>query len=210
MTSRRGFLQGAMAGLAGLAVGPARASAAEAQRRILPPGSLATTLAAENPARLDIRNLEVTPITRFGTMGQTMHETDIDAYRLTVDGLVDRPLSLCHAELLARPPLNRRVLLICPGVFSFLADWQGISLRGLLDEAGVRAEARTVLLHGPRDLWERNQKFPLDDIREEKIFLAHGVNGHPLPEAHGFPWRAVAEDRYGSEWLKYLLRIELT
>jgi len=40
-----------------------------------------------------------------------------------------------------------------------------------------------------------------------KMLLAYKVNGEVLPRQHGFPLRAVAEDHYGSEWVKYVDRI---
>ena len=44
-------------------------------------------------------------------------------------------------------------------------------------------------------------------MAENKIILAHGVNGQPLPERHAFPLRLVAEDHYGDEWVKCVVKI---
>ena len=43
----------------------------------------------------------------------------------------------------------------------------------------------------------------------EKVFLAYQVNGKPLPERHGFPLRLVADDHYGSRWVKYVERVKV-
>ena len=48
----------------------------------------------------------------------------------------------------------------------------------------------------------------MDQVRSDKIFLAYGVNGKPLPEKHGFPLRLVAEDRVGSQWIKFVDKID--
>jgi len=40
------------------------------------------------------------------------------------------------------------------------------------------------------------------------VFLAFEVNGEKLPQKHGFPLRIVAEDYYGSDWVKYVYKIE--
>ena len=45
------------------------------------------------------------------------------------------------------------------------------------------------------------------DILSDKVFLAYEVNGKALPRKHGFPLRVVAEDHYGSEWVKYVDKI---
>ena len=59
----------------------------------------------------------------------------------------------------------------------------------------------------PTDLWEKTERFQLEEVAENKIILAHGVNGQPLPERHGFPLRLVAEDHYGDEWVKCVVKI---
>jgi len=51
-------------------------------------------------------------------------------------------------------------------------------------------------------------QFPIADIRSNKVFLAYAVNGEKLPQQHGFPLRIVAEDYYGSDWVKYVYKIE--
>jgi len=176
-------------------------------RRILPKGTRTTTLFQENPATLDIRNLDVTPIRLFGTMGQTMHSVDLAAWRLHVSGEVDLPQALRYEDITALPAIERRVLLVCPETFSFLADWKGISLGRILKVARAREGVTRVEIRSADDLIERQEVFAIEDIRQEKVFLAYAVNGEPLPEAHGFPLRVVAEDRYGNHWVKYVVSV---
>jgi sulfoxide reductase catalytic subunit YedY len=140
-------------------------------------------------------------------MGQSLHEVDLDAWRLTVAGEVDRPLALSYAQIKALPAINRRVLLICPDTFSFLADWKGVSLRRLLEIARARSGVSQVEIRSADDLIERVERFPVSDVRRDKVFLAYAVNGETLPEAHGFPLRVVAEDRYGNHWVKYVVSV---
>jgi sulfoxide reductase catalytic subunit YedY len=47
----------------------------------------------------------------------------------------------------------------------------------------------------------------VEDVLSDRVFLAYGVNGKPLPERHGFPLRLVAEGYYGYDWIKYVYRI---
>lgn len=177
-------------------------------RRLLPKGTRTTTLFQENPAKLDIRNLEVTPIRLFGAMGQTMHTVDLAAWRLHVSGEVDRPLALSYEEIATLPAIERRVLLVCPETFSFVADWKGVSLRKILEAAQVREGVRRVEIRSADDLIERQEVFAIEDIRQEKVFLAYAVNGETLPETHGFPLRVVAEDHYGNHWVKYVVSVK--
>ena len=55
----------------------------------------------------------------------------------------------------------------------------------------------------------KSATFSLADILTDKIFLAYQVNGKELPRKHGFPLRVVAEDSYGSDWLKYVNRVSV-
>ncbi len=55
---------------------------------------------------------------------------------------------------------------------------------------------------------EKVEKFPIADIRSDKVFLAYQINGERLPQKHGFPLRIVAEDYYGNDWVKYVYKIE--
>jgi len=68
--------------------------------------------------------LPITPIEDLHPTGRPV-EVDIDEYRLVVDGLVERPLSLTYEELLSRPQISEVVLLICPGFFWDNAQWTG-------------------------------------------------------------------------------------
>jgi sulfoxide reductase catalytic subunit YedY len=114
---------------------------------------------------------------------------------------------LTYGELTARAPLERDVLLICPGFFAYKGRWKGVSISGLLAEAGLRPEAVWIEISGPKGARERNERFTLEEVRSDRVFLAYQVNGQPLPQKHGFPVRLVAEDHYGSRWVKYVDRI---
>ena len=185
---------------------------AASERKILPPGSRATLLFNEHPADLDIRNLAKVPlavssINVFGTMGQSLFDVDADSWRLEISGAVSRPLTLSYRDILNWPAFQRKVLLICPGEFSYLGNWKCLSLVDLLRAAGPKPGAGRIEVHGPTDLWEKTERFHLKEVAENKIVLAHGVNGQPLPERHGFPLRLVAQDHYGDEWVKCVVKI---
>ena len=77
-----------------------------------------------------------------------------------------------------------------------------------LDMAGLKADSTHIIASGPQGAYEKSDKFPIADIRSDKVFLAYQVNGERLPQKHGFPLRIVAEDYYGDEWVKYVYKIE--
>jgi sulfoxide reductase catalytic subunit YedY len=181
---------------------------AKAKRIILPKGTSMTSLVGKNPADLDTRNLDVTPLEKFETMGLTDHSINIDEWRLEIGGLVEHPVKLTYSQVTELPPLIKDVLLICPGFFAYNARWQGVSVDKLLEMTGLSPEATHVSFSGPNAKYEKSEKFPLGDIRSGKVFLAYRVNGQALPKKHGFPLRVVAEDYYGGNWVKYVYKIE--
>lgn len=214
MNSRRQFLSlmsRVVAGL-GLAITPVssyigRAFAA-VQRRILPRETNLQSLKGEHPTALDTRNLDIMPIDQFETMGLSDHTVDLDQWRLAVTGKVQHPLNLTYAELLALPAVEENVLLICPGVFTIHARWKGVAVYEILKMAGAQADVSSITLHGPKGPYEKVEGFNPAEVASGRVFLAYAVNGQTLPLKHGFPLRAIAADRFGSDWVKFVYKIE--
>jgi DMSO/TMAO reductase YedYZ molybdopterin-dependent catalytic subunit len=184
-----------------------RVAFAKAKKIILPKGTRMDTLVSKNPANLDTRNLDLTPVEAFGTMGLSDHKVDLNRWRLEIGGLVEHPLKLSYAQVTEMPSLKKDVLLICPGVFAYHARWEGVSVAKLLDMAQASPNATHVSFSGPKEGYQKTERFPIADILSDKVFLAYGVNGSVLPKKHGFPLRVVAEDYYGGDWVKYVYKI---
>jgi sulfoxide reductase catalytic subunit YedY len=180
-----------------------RPAGAREKRRVLSADTNLKTLLFEDPADLDPRNLPVTPIDQFGTMGVTDHEVDLSAWRLKIGGAVSSPRHLDLAAIKGLPVLEKKVLLICPGVFAFHAKWTGTSLGRILKTAGVNKGATHVTVTGAGRHFPKTERFTLEEIRADAVFLAYGVNDRPLPQKHGFPLRIVAGDHVGDDWVKY-------
>ena len=177
---------------------------AEAKKLVLPKGTRMDSLVTKDPAELDARNMETTPLDEFGTMGLSTHPVSLDRWRLEVTGAVENPMAFKYGELAQRLMIERNVLLICPGFFAQYGRWKGISAAELLAEAKLKPGVTHVEFSGPKGSNNKTEHFPLEDIRSGKVFLAWQVNGEPLPQKHGFPLRVVAEGYYGARWVKYL------
>ena len=180
---------------------------AKTQKTILPKGTRMQTLIGENPADLDTRNLDLTPMEEFETMGMDDHHINLDEWRLEIGGHVHRTLKLTYDQILEMPSIERNILLICPGFFAYHARWKGVSVAKLLETAQVDSDVTQIAFSGPQRTYEKTEKFPIEDIRSDKVFLAYNVNGNVLPKKHGFPLRVVAEDDYGGVWVKYVYKI---
>jgi DMSO/TMAO reductase YedYZ molybdopterin-dependent catalytic subunit len=177
-----------------------------ATRKVLMPGTDRKKLIREDPAQLDASGLEVTPLEQFETMGATDRVLDVATWRLEITGNVAAPVSLTYAQLTAFLPVERSVLLICPGFFAFHGRWKGFSLQSVLQQAKLDRTASRVTFE---EAAGKTATFPVADVLSGKVFLAYQVNGVPLPRKHGFPLRVVAEDSYGSEWVKYVSKVRV-
>ena len=210
MESRRHFMKLTMRVLAGLGLffnvplSGLQWAWAETKKVILPRETKRESLVHRNPAELDARNLEVTPLKEFGTMGLTDHGVNLDRWRLEITGHVRKSLSLSYSQIRGLPSIERNVLLICPGFFANHGSWKGVSINELLRRAKVEDGVTHVTIRGPKGPYEKVERYPIRDILSDKVFLAYAVNEKDLPLQHGFPLRLVAEDYYGYDWVKYV------
>ena len=141
----------------------------------------------------------------------TIPRVNADRWRLEIDGMVDRPRTLTYRELMAMPMIERDITLTCVsnevgGGYVGAARWQGIRLADLLDRAGVQAGANQLLSTAVDGFTIGT---PMDVVRDGRdAMIAVGMNGRPLPAAHGFPARIVTPGLYGfvsaTKWLTRL------
>lgn len=179
-----------------------------AARRRLPKGTEPKTLVNENPQDLDPRDLEIQPLEQFGTMGLSDRAVTLKDWRLFCEGHLAREIRLTYEQVRALPPLERPVLLICPGFFVNYGLWKGVTITELVKRAGLKKGVTHVTVSGPSGPYEKSFRFPWREALSGKVFLAYQVNGETLPVQHGFPLRLVAEEYYGYEWVKYVDRVQ--
>jgi len=131
-------------------------------------------------------------------------------WRLVIDGLVARPLSLSMAQLRTMPHRTQVTRHDCVEGWSAIGQWTGIPLKLLLDAAGLRTSARFLIFHcadryAQADYYE---SIDLIDAFHPQTILAWGLNGKPLPVGNGAPLRLRVERQLGYKHAKYVQRIE--
>ena len=230
---RRTFFRRGLLGASGIALGGCKIfdSAAEqgsALRTVFESASGLTyrsqrllggeqTLAREY-ARSDIRqsqhpNGSVNP---DGDEYLTLARNDFADATLAVTGLVDTPLRLSRDRLMDMPARTQITRHDCVEGWSCIAEWTGVPLGLVLDQARPKPNARYVVFHC-HDAIERSLAGPIYyyesiamiDARHPQTILAYGLNGSPLPIANGAPLRVRVERQLGYKMAKYIHTVEL-
>ena len=137
-------------------------------------------------------------------------------WRLKIDGLVQRPLSLSLAELKAMKARSQITRHDCVEGWSAIGKWQGVPLGPLLDMAGLRPGARYVVFHcadeyekAPNGSGQYYESIDLIDAYHPQTILAYGMNGRDLPVEHGAPLRLRVERQLGYKQAKYVMHAQV-
>jgi sulfite dehydrogenase len=157
---------------------------------------------------------------------------DARAYRLRVSGKVNVSLELSIAELkrLAEP-LEFVAVNQCSGNSRGYftprvnggqlsngamgnARWTGVSLKKVLEKAGVQAGAVQVTFGGlDRPPLEASPRFVkalrIEHAIDGEVMVAWAMNGEDLPMLNGYPLRLVVPGHYGTYWVKHLSEINV-
>ncbi len=150
-----------------------------------------------------------------------------DTHRLVIHGLVKRPL-IFTLEALARYPMESRIAFIeCGGNGQLLyqkepapvgvqaihglvscAEWTGVKLSVLLQEAGVDPKATWILAEGA-DAAGMSRSVPLAKAMDDALIALY-QNGERVRPSNGYPMRLLLPGYEGNMNVKWLRRIKLT
>jgi len=152
-------------------------------------------------------------------------------WRLSVSGLVDRPLTLTLKELKQCEEVTVTAVVQCsgngraahrpktPGVqwdrgAVGNARWTGVRLRDVLTKAGLQTNGRHVQFQGAdRPVATTVPRFvrsiPVEKALHPDTILAYQMNGRPLPLLHGAPLRVITPGWMANSCIKWLTDITL-
>jgi sulfoxide reductase catalytic subunit YedY len=140
---------------------------------------------------------------------------DFDGWRFEVTGLVEQPLSLTLDELRNLKPEEQITLHKCIQGWSYIGDWEGVSLNALLERCRPTSDARYILFRTFDDKWEEpghGDYYCVIDLglaRAPQTLLAYAMNGQMLPVAFGAPLRLRLETQLGYKMVKWIRSMEL-
>ena len=138
---------------------------------------------------------------------------DVEAWTLTINGLVKNPITLTYADLLKRPLFELDDTMSCVsnpvgGPLVGNVRWLGCRLDDLIRDAGPLSSADQILSSSSDGF---SAGFPLNLLDGRDAMIAVGMNGQALPIRHGFPARVIVPGLYGYvSATKWLTNIELT
>ena len=183
----------------------------------------------------------ITPVDSFFVRSHgNVPEIAAKDLKLTIDGMVEKPLTFTVAELMERfPKAKTTATLTCAGnrrsEFAAIkkvggiqweagaignAEWQGIRLADVLKFVGIKPEAKHVWFEGRDDVVEKNITFPFGGsipIEKAQVTMATGssllateMNGKLLTPSHGFPLRTIVPGYIGARSVKWLHKITVS
>lgn len=156
-------------------------------------------------------------------------DIDPDSHWLLVHGLVKQPLKFDLNALMRYGSVTRVYFIECSGNSFFnsnlfpeakqlpvgmihgavsAAEWTGVPLATLLDEAGVKPEARWILAEGA-DSAGMSRSVPLEKCLDDAMIALY-QNGERIRPEQGYPMRLLLPGYEGNMSVKWLRRIKLT
>ena len=144
-------------------------------------------------------------------------------HRLMLHGLVDRPLIFTMDDLRRFPSESRIHFLECSGNPGYkkpygktasdlvglvsCAEWTGVSLKLVLQEAGLQPGAKWVVAEGA-DAAAMTRSIPIEKCLEDAM-LVYSQNGERLRPQQGYPLRLLLPGFEGNMSVKWLRRLHV-
>ncbi|MCS7013121.1 MAG: sulfite oxidase-like oxidoreductase [Chloroherpetonaceae bacterium] len=142
------------------------------------------------------------PVLTYGTTPRI----DLKDWRLTLDGLVENPLTLTWDDFLALPQVTITADFHCVTRWSMLdKTWTGVPIKEVLKQIKPKPEARAVMVYCYGGY---TTNLTLDALDDDDVLLCHSWEGQPLTPEHGGPCRLLVPKRYAWKSAKWIHRIE--
>lgn len=175
-----------------------------AAHRLLTANSLAREFPRSMVSKTPFANEVAPPSEEF----KRLQSGGFSDWRLAVDGMVARPLSLSLADLRSLPMRSQITEVACEEGWSYIAEWIGTPLSEVLQEAGVLPQARYIVYFSMEKPWW--ESIDMADARHAQTLLTWGMNDGDLPVGFGGPLRMRVPRQLGYKSVKYIVRLTAT
>jgi len=176
-----------------------------AAQRLLTRHSMARTFPRSMTSKTPFAN-EVVPRGKDFERSQSNRFLD---WRLVVDGMVSRPLSLSLADIKSSFPVHSQITEVaCEEGWSYIAEWIGTPLHEVLTAAGLEPQVRYIVYYSmDHVIWE---SIDMADALHPQTLLTWGMNDGDLPVGFGGPLRLRVPRQLGYKSVKYVIRFTAT
>ncbi len=138
----------------------------------------------------------------------TQH-VDLKSWRLTVGGLVEKPVSLRFDEIQSLPKKAQTKNFICVEGWGLdNQKWEGVHLKEIFSKVKISPKARFITFHATGGQY--SDSLSLQEALEPNTLLAYKLNGKDLLPENGYPLRLVIPRMYGYKGVKWVDRIVFT
>ena len=134
---------------------------------------------------------------------QTPMLRDPASWRLTVDGLVERPLSLTLDDLKRMPRASYTVKHHCVEGWTAIASWAGVPVSEIVLRTRPKPAARYIMFRSFDA--DYSNGWDMASALHPQTILAYAMNDNPLSPAHGAPLRLYSPTKLGYKMTKYLV-----
>ncbi len=152
---------------------------------------------------------EVTPFNRFPLNSYVTHDpgVDLEAWRLDVSGLVDRPGAYPIDALQRLPKIVQNTRHVCIEGWDAIGNFGGVRLSDLLVFVGAHSDARFVEVACADDYYE---SIDMASALHPQSLACYEMYGRPLTREHGAPLRLVLPTKLGYKQAKYIVGMRVT
>ena len=154
---------------------------------------------------------------------QAAQKLPIRPWTVTIDGMVEKPITIGIDELLKQMPLEERLYRHrCVEAWSMAVPWGGFPLKALVDLARPLGSAQYLQMQTFHDKnvasgqkqfwypWPYIEALTLAEATNELAFIATGMYGKPVPKQNGAPLRLAVPWKYGFKSVKSITRFTFT
>lgn len=154
---------------------------------------------------------------------EAAQQLKIRPWTVTIDGMVEKPMTIGIDDLLKKMPLEERLYRHrCVEAWSMAVPWSGFALKPFVEMAKPLSSATylkmttfmdTAMAPGEKVFWypwPYVEGLTMAEATNELAFLVTGMYGHPVPKQDGAPLRLVTPWKYGFKSIKSIVRFTFT
>ena len=162
----------------------------------------------------------------FGSSKDVVEEAQslpIRPWDVTIDGMVETPITIAIDDLLKKMPLEERLYRHrCVEAWSMAVPWSGFPMKAFVDFARPLSGAQYVRMEtflnpdvaeGQRAVWypwPYIEGLTIAEATNELAFVVTGIYGRPLPAQNGSPLRLAVPWKYGFKSIKSIVKFTFT